>query len=141
MLPNQSCHQCGVFGRQRGVRLVLRTLMDFCKWISVDGHLVLWLQNDARYVQVLCVLQRFINPGLQHFGAHLNLAVFTLESGTFWLDFSFVCCFSNWASLSLLAASSTVCLGRAKLEWSSTRCSAILTVHSLSHLLVAHRNV
>ena len=44
---------------------------------------MLWLQDDAWDVQVLSVLERLVDPSLQHFGAHLNLAVLRLEASAF----------------------------------------------------------
>ena len=44
---------------------------------------MLRLQDDARDVQVFGVLERLVDPSLQHFGAHLNLAVLRLEASAF----------------------------------------------------------
>lgn len=51
--------------------------------VSRDRLLMLGLQDDAWDVQVFGVLERLIDPSLQHFGAHLNLAVLRLEASAF----------------------------------------------------------
>ena len=49
--------------------------------VAVDWALVFRLQNDARDVQMLRILQRFIDPRLKHLRAHLHLLALTLEAG------------------------------------------------------------
>lgn len=47
---------------------------------------MLGLEDHAGDVEMLSVLERFIDPGFQHFRAHLHLFVDRLEPGVFGLD-------------------------------------------------------
>lgn len=51
-----------------------------------DGVFVLRFEDHAGDVEMLSVLERFIDPGFQHFRAHLHLFVDRLEPGVFGLD-------------------------------------------------------
>ena len=55
--------------------------------IASAWFLVLGLQDDAWNVQVLRILQRLIDPRLEHLRTHLDLTVLGLEAGAFGLNF------------------------------------------------------
>ena len=55
--------------------------------VASDRFLVLGLQDDAWDVQVLRILQRFIDPRLEHLRTHLDLTVLGLEAGALRLNF------------------------------------------------------
>ena len=50
--------------------------------VTIDGALMLWLENHARNIQMLRILQSFIDPCFQHLRAHLNLLIFALKACT-----------------------------------------------------------
>ena len=58
--------------------------------VAVDWTLVLGLQNDARDVQMLRILQRLIDPRLQYLRAHLHLLALALEAGALRLHLFFL---------------------------------------------------
>ena len=78
---------------------------------------MLWLQDDAWDVQVLGVLERLVDPSLQHFGAHLNLAILRLEASAFGF-------YNGRIRLSIRAAS--CCLG-CGFDWLRTSAAALAT--------------
>ena len=55
--------------------------------VASARFLVLGLQDDAWDVQVLRILQRLINPRLEHLRTHLDLTVLGLEAGALRLNF------------------------------------------------------
>ena len=97
---------------------------------------------------MLCVLQSLVDPGLEHFGAHLNLLVFALEASALWLHFlptatkcTVIAAWSHGHRLaglhcSRFAACPALGLTRSEIEvcpfaWTM----AILAMHLLSQLL------
>jgi hypothetical protein len=78
---NRIYEQCSIDPVDIGVIHICSAQSETIDAVSVDWWLVLWSQNYARDVQVLCILKRFINPVFEYFGAHLHLTVFRSESG------------------------------------------------------------
>ena len=123
--------------------------------VTIDWILVLWLQNNAWDVQMLGVLKRLIDPGLEHLWTHLHLLVLALESGALRHDLSGAttestlfanCCHLDihgcLDSTSRPTISLAVCLTRSKIEV-CTSCNrvSILALHLLAQLLSYDRNV
>ena len=97
--------------------------------VTIDWILVLWLQNNAWDVQMLGVLKRLIDPGLEHLWTHLHLLVLALESGALRHDLSGAATestvFANCCHLDIHGSldgtpwptiSFTVCLTRSEIE-------------------------
>ncbi len=51
--------------------------------VASDRQLVFWCQNYTWDVEMLGVLERFVDPVLENFGAHLDLTIFWSEAGRF----------------------------------------------------------
>ena len=129
--------------------------------VAINRVLMLGLENDAWDVQVFSVAKRFVDPCLEHFGAHLNLFVFALESCAFGLYFGlFGSCFSSGCHLCIMiclswprsvclsicerASSTRLNLTRPHIEVRSGLCNSsgtVLTMHLLSQFLISNRNI
>ena len=98
--------------------------------VASDRQLVFWCQNYTWDVEMLGVLERFVDPVLENFGAHLDLTIFWSKAGRF-----SVCWVStfNWRDGSVFT---TLVLLWAEFERVTIEeGSAILAVHLLTKLL------
>ena len=79
---------------------VIRWNACVCQDQTVDsvprnGVLMLRLEDHPWDVQMLSILQRLVDPGLNNFGTHLHLPVLGLEAGLLWLYLRPVSLFEN----------------------------------------------
>lgn len=63
--------------------------------VSADWILLLWLQNDAWDVQVLCVLKSFVDPGFKNLWTHMTLVFGRCLELVFQAELGLNCLFSN----------------------------------------------
>ena len=89
---------------------------------------MLWLQNDTWDVEMLSILQRFVDPSLEHLRAHLDLTILRLEASALRLYLGHILRVST-GSDSFITLPAAYFTSEFKVR---TLASTILTVHILS---------